>query len=65
MLRVGAAINGFRMLVIQDKKLVQYVMGKNGLFLPRVGANIYRMEENYFVLKIFVFECLAFNQSFH
>jgi hypothetical protein len=29
MLRVGAAINGFRMLVIQDKKLVHYVMAKN------------------------------------
>jgi hypothetical protein len=28
MLRVGAAINGFRMLAIQDKKLVHYVMGK-------------------------------------
>ncbi len=72
MLRVGAVINGFIMLFIQDKKLVHYVIGKNqtkskhtGLFIPRVGANIYGMKETDLALKIFVFDCFAFNLSFH
>ncbi len=70
MLRVGAVIYGFRMIAIQDKKLVHYDLGKNksnkskthtGLFIPRVGTNIYRTKENDFVLKTFVSDCFAFN----